>query len=244
MDLGKVQEVRAEMERANARRLQPRFIRAFFEEAFAHLDGRSHRREGSRLELSRVPGAVRTRDRLIGAGAVVLPRYERVCFDKEGIDGPPPATLIAPGHPLLDAIIDLVGERHGKLLRQGAVLIDEQDASTEARLLVFLHHAVTDGHRRRDGGNIVISERLQFVELYGEVGRATPASLPISTIGRLRRRNESCLATSRMQPGCGATPRISPVPMPSSIWCPATSTRCAPSACERSTRSSARSGHA
>jgi hypothetical protein len=74
----------------------------FFEDAFAHFDGRSHRREGNRLELSRVPGAIRARDRQIGAGAVVLPRYERVCFDKEEIEGPPPAALIAPGHPLLE----------------------------------------------------------------------------------------------------------------------------------------------
>jgi hypothetical protein len=77
---------------------------------------------------------------------------------------------------LLEAMIDLVAERHGKLLKQGAVLIDDHDASVEPRLLVFLRHAITDGRRRKDGGNLIVSERLQFVELRPD-GRARNAGI-------------------------------------------------------------------
>jgi hypothetical protein len=39
--------------------------------------------------MTRVPGTIRERDRLIGRGDPILERYERVCFDKSKIDGPP-----------------------------------------------------------------------------------------------------------------------------------------------------------
>ncbi len=39
MDIAKVQQIREEMERAQARRLQPHFIASFFLEAFAQLGG-------------------------------------------------------------------------------------------------------------------------------------------------------------------------------------------------------------
>ena len=39
MDAGRVQRVRAEMERADARRLQPHYIESFFREAFQQLGG-------------------------------------------------------------------------------------------------------------------------------------------------------------------------------------------------------------
>jgi hypothetical protein len=200
----------------------------------------SHRRERNRLELSRVPGIIRARDRLIGTGAVVLPRYERICFDKNEIDGPPPAALIAPGHPLVDAIIDLVGERHGKLLKQGTVLVDEQDASTEARLLVFLRHAITDGRRRKDGGNLVVSERLQFVELYPD-GRARNAgAAPYLDYRPPTAEEREALADVLDAPWLRQTPKISPVPTRSNTWYPGISTRSARSACHRSIRSSGR----
>ena len=39
MDTSKVEQIRADMERANARKLQPHFIKAFFVEAFQALGG-------------------------------------------------------------------------------------------------------------------------------------------------------------------------------------------------------------
>lgn len=168
MTAAEVAGVRAEMERAEARRLQPRFIRAFFEEAFGALGGTLRPREPGRFEATSVPAAVRApADPRVPDPAPrrsrdpVPPRYARVCFEKRFCAGTPQAALLAPGHPLLDATVDRVLDRCGEDLRRGAVLVDEGDAGEEPRALVILAHAIRDGTGR------TVSERLQFVLLDG-----------------------------------------------------------------------------
>lgn len=165
MDLSRVQALREEMDRARARKLQPHFIQSFFLSAFERLGGRAQRREAGRWEITHVPQSIRDRDRMIGTGAPVLRRYERVSFDKAYLEPQPRAMLVGPGVPLLDSTIDLVLEQHRSLLKQGAVLIDEQDASETPRLLFYLEHAIRDGRRLGSGEANVISQRLQFVEV-------------------------------------------------------------------------------
>ena len=76
MDASRVCRIREEMERAEARRLQPHYIELFFLEAFKRLGGTIRQREPRRLEVTHVPAPIRNRDRLIGMGEPVLPRYE------------------------------------------------------------------------------------------------------------------------------------------------------------------------
>ena len=165
MDPNAVVTIREEMERAQARRLQPHFIGAFFREAFQHLGGRMAEREKGRLEILRVPPGLKHRDRLIGRGDPVLDRYARVTFDKALIPGKPQAELVTPGHPLLDAVVDVVLERFQPLLQQGAVLVDEADDGLAPRLLVYLEHAIRDGRVAKTGEPRVVSQRMQFIHL-------------------------------------------------------------------------------
>ena len=161
--------VKEEMEKAEARRLQPFFVRSFFQKAFAALGGSIHPREAERFEITHVPAAIRERDRLISGRnrrdlAPVLKRYERVCFTKEAVrpldrPGADFAQLLHPGHPLLLSISDLILEQHGNLLRQGAILVDPADEGTEPHLLFLLTHEISSG----DGQ--VLSKRLQFVRV-------------------------------------------------------------------------------
>ena len=178
LDPSTVSAIREEMERAQARRLQPHFIGAFFREAFALLGGRITEREKGRFEITRVPGVLKERDRLIGRGDPVLDRYARVTFEKTLIAGQPQAELLAPGHPLLDAVVDLVLERFQRLLGQGAVLVDETDESMEPRLLVYLEHAIRDGRTGRTGEPRVISQRLQFIHLNEDGNAVDGGSAP------------------------------------------------------------------
>jgi SNF2 family DNA or RNA helicase len=83
MDSSRVARVREERERAEARRLQPHYIESFFLEAFRRLGGAPRQREPRRYEITHVPAPIRNRDRQIGAGDPVLPRYERITFEKE-----------------------------------------------------------------------------------------------------------------------------------------------------------------
>jgi hypothetical protein len=131
MDASRVHKIREEMERAEARRLQPHYVESFFLEAFKALGGTVKQRENRRFEISHVPAVVRNRDRLIGVGEPVLSRYERIVFEKGLINPPgqPLAAFVCPGHPLLDATLDLTLERHRDLLKRGAVLVDESEGS-------------------------------------------------------------------------------------------------------------------
>jgi SNF2 family DNA or RNA helicase len=167
MDVSRVQRIREDMERAEARRLQPHYIESFFHAAFQRLGGTSKRREPRRYEVTHVPAAVRSRDRLIGIGEPVLPRYERIAFEKSLVApvGQPLAAFVCPGHPLLDAVIDLTLERHQDLLKRGAVLVDERDPGLQPRVLFYLEHAIQDATPTRTGDRRVISKRMFYVEL-------------------------------------------------------------------------------
>lgn len=165
MNPSSVAEVREQMERAAARRLQPHFIGAFFREAFTMLGGRIAEREKGRFEILRVPSILKERDRLIGRSDPVLDRYARITFEKALIAGQPQAELMAPGHPLLESLVDVILERFQPLLAQGAVLVDDADDGVEPRLLVYLEHAVRDGRTSRTGAPRAISQRLQFLFL-------------------------------------------------------------------------------
>ena len=172
-----VSAIREQMERAQTRRLQPHFISAFFREAFNLLGGRIAEREGGRFEITRVPGILKHRDRLIGRGDPVLDRYARIVFDKSLVIGQPQAELVAPGHPLLDAVVDVILERFQPLLGQGSVLVDDADDGGNPRLLIYLEHAIRDGRAAKSGEARAISQRLQFIQLKedGSAADAGPA---------------------------------------------------------------------
>lgn len=167
MDASNIQRIRADMERADARRLQPHYIESFFLEAFKGLGGNSRQREPRRFEITHVPAPVRNRDRLIGIGEPVLPRYERIAFEKALVapQGEPLAAFVCPGHPLLDSVIDLTLERHRDLLKRGTVLVDERDPGIKPKVLFYLEHAIQDAGVNRDGSRRVVSKRLMYVEL-------------------------------------------------------------------------------
>ena len=170
MDSSRVARIREDMERAEARRLQPHYVESFFLAAFKRLGGTIREREPRRYELTHVPAPVRHRDRQVGAGDPVLARYERIAFEKPLIapPGQPLAAFVCPGHPLLDAVLDLTLERQRDLMRRGTVLIDERDTGTSPRVLFFLEHAIRDASLTGSGDRRTISRRLLFVEMDAE----------------------------------------------------------------------------
>ncbi len=105
----------------------------------------------------------------------MLRRYERITFDKESITvpGKPVAEFVCPGHPLLDATIDVLLQRHRTLLRDGAILVAEADPRTEPRALVYLEHAIQDGRIDARGP---AARRLEALRVRrGRPGRGGPA---------------------------------------------------------------------
>jgi superfamily II DNA or RNA helicase len=173
MDATQVQKIREEMERAEARRLQPHFIESFFLEAFRLLGGSIKERETRRYEITHVPALIRQRDRLIGTGEPILGKYERITFEKSlcAVPGQPLATFVCPGQPLLGATIDLILERNRDLLKRGTLLVDPDDPGEAVRALFYLEHTIQDGRTDKAGNHRVVSRQLQFVET--DAGGAT-----------------------------------------------------------------------
>lgn len=178
MNLEDLYAVKEEMEKAEARKLQPYFIRAFFTEAFQNLSGEMRARESGRFEVRHVPAAIRERDRVIGETRTpVLKKYERICFEKNLVrmHGKPMADLIHPGHPLMHAATDLILSAHRGKLKQGAVLLDPNDDGLEPRMLLMVDHSVREsGDTHHHAQQRVASRRLQFVEIdqQGNAGHA------------------------------------------------------------------------
>ncbi len=167
MDQVRILHIREEMERALAHRLQPHFIGSFFLEALRHLGGRYVEREPHRYEIKHVPTDIRNRNTHSGRRAHIQQSYERITFEKElvNVPGKPLAALVCPGHPLLDATIDLVLDRYRSLFKQGTILVNEKDESEEARVLFYLEHSIQDASLDTNGKRRTVSRQLQFIEI-------------------------------------------------------------------------------
>ena len=181
----------------------PHHIRSFFEAAFAQAGGVLRPRESGRAEITRVPAIVRDRHRLIGRGDPVLPCYNRVCFDKAQSAGREQAALIAPGHPRLDAVVDVTLERYRNVLTRGAVLVDENNQHERMQVLMTFRHAVCDGRTTRHGNPQTISERLRIVWLddEGRAGDGGPA--PHLDCGAVREEEQAQVAELLKAPWLG-----------------------------------------
>ncbi|MDK8685183.1 helicase-related protein [Corynebacterium pseudodiphtheriticum] len=152
-----LEEARVEMEKAQARRLQPGYIEAFFIQAFSELGGQIRKRETGRWEITRVPSIVITQARQSHHRQPISRRYERITFDQQHLrpisEGRilPAAELIAPGHPLLEATSELIIEKFHGDLSQGTILIDNRDDQLDyPAILHVVEQRITTQDARKD----------------------------------------------------------------------------------------------
>jgi superfamily II DNA or RNA helicase len=163
-DLVRVQRL---MEEARARRLQPHYIEWAFRRTFQRLGGRLARREHGRYEIAHVPPAIRA----VTKHGPVASRYERVTFELDliNVDGRPRADLLAPGHPLHDALAELTFTQLRPALERGTILVSPQ--VEEPTLLVGVVEEVVDG----TGESIARRFGYAYVNPAGQVSPAGPA---------------------------------------------------------------------
>jgi superfamily II DNA or RNA helicase len=161
--LADVAELRALMDEARARRLQPHYIEGAFRATFARLGGRMRRRERGRFEITHVPAQLRT-----AARGPIATRYERITFDIERvIDGDGArAELLAPGHPLHDAVTGEAVVRWQRLLERGTVLVSP--AVQDPRLLVGVVEEIVDATE----ASIARRFGYAYIDAHGEVQAA------------------------------------------------------------------------
>jgi len=167
LDITKIMDVRKEMERYNARKLQPHYVKAFFMQAFRKYNGTIAERERERFRIDYVPAKIRNRSKSLQNPLQVLKKYDRIAFSKSLIESPghPLADFICPGHPLLDTLIDLTLDDLGNLLNTGTIMVDETDPGEKVRLLFFLEHSIYDEVDDASSQGHLLSKTVHFVQV-------------------------------------------------------------------------------
>ncbi|WP_377480068.1 MAG: helicase-related protein [Microcoleus anatoxicus] len=161
MDTSKLRQIYENIERAEVHKLQPHFIVDFFVAAERLLGGNIQGGESGRYEVTFIPVSLRNR---------LSKRYRHICFEKTqaNLRDKPSAEFIYPGHPLLNHTIDLILEPYRALLKQGCILVDENDLSERVRILVYLEHSIQDARKDKSGNFRVVSRQMQYVEIDSE----------------------------------------------------------------------------
>ncbi|KUI22644.1 helicase [Mycobacterium sp. GA-1285] len=159
-------KLRAAMDEARARRLQPHYIELAFKAAFTRLGGRIAKRERGRYEIANVPAQLRA-----SKYQPIATKYDRVSFDLEHVhsDDTARADLLAPGHPLHDAVMDEAIHRFGGTLNSGTVLVSS--TLEKPHLLVGVIEEVADAT------GAAVSRRFgyAYVDEFGTVTPGGPA---------------------------------------------------------------------
>ena len=158
--------LRGTMQEARARRLQPHYVDLVFREAFTRWGGRIVRREKGRYEITQVPAALRS-----GKHGHIASGYARVTFDLDRVrpEGQARAELLAPGHPLHDAVMEHTVTSLGSTLQRGTVLVSPTIAVPQ--VLVGVVEEVVDA----DDVSVARRFSYAYVREDGSVVEAGPA---------------------------------------------------------------------
>jgi len=133
-----------EMRVAKENRLVPEYVEKFFLKATEKLGVKVEMRKDGFWRIANVPYELRNLpyDFKIKYG-IVFKEYDRFSFDKEkAFKGQ--AEFVAPGHPLLEAIIEKIFEKYGGEIERGAIFIDPSGIMDG--FIWFLEGQINDGN--------------------------------------------------------------------------------------------------
>lgn len=137
-----LQKMKLAMDEARARRLQPHYISQFFFSGFEKLQGRFVAKQGGTASIRRIPSEIH---RWAKNNSKPLPdRYDLITFNPDSEQAEYMSEFIAPGHPLLDGLVDVILDKYREALDAGTVLIDDADPDTEPWLLVTSSTEIRD----------------------------------------------------------------------------------------------------
>ena len=197
--------IREDMERAEARRLQPHYIESFFLEAFQRLGGIGQAARAAPLRGHPRPGAgaqPRPPDRHRRAGAAAL-RAHRLREVADRAAGPAAGRLrLSRPSAARRASSTSPSSATATCCKRGTVLVDERDPGTTPRVLFYLEHAIQDASLTRSGERRVVSKRMLYVELDADGDDAPPPLRALSRLPAAGRR--ASRASRRSSPGPSA----------------------------------------
>lgn len=171
-------QIKQAMEQARERKLQPGAIGAFTKAALERFGGTIYPRERDRYEVSFVPSEVVAKAE--AEGASVARSYERITFTPSAVkvEGAPDAVLLAPGHPLLDTLVNHTIETLSDALTTGTVLVDCRDVPvTTPHLLYIVEQTV----RTAESSSEVVSHHFDYVVIPADEAEASKAPVEVGS---------------------------------------------------------------
>lgn len=162
-------------ETSDEKRLQPIYVRLFFEEAFALLGGTWREIRKSIFVIDSLPPLVAehlNKNYRISADITEL----KFCFDKkvfldyQNVPDLGFVHYINPGNPVFDSLVQVVREHFREDALRGAILISPEE--TSEYLAWFVKSQIVDGRKKKDGESVT-DERLGLVFKDGDQWRLT-----------------------------------------------------------------------
>ena len=174
------QEAHALKEQSDEKRLQPIYIRQFFEKAFGFIGGTLTEERPSVFTIRQLPESLAQRLRT-EYNVLINPVQWRLCFDKQlfleqqrQVADLTRTYYINPGNPLFDALVQLIRHQCRNDALQGVVLVSPEDTQPFTAFLV--KSQITDHRKAVDS---IADERLVLVcqQSDGSLSVTSPAKL-------------------------------------------------------------------
>ncbi len=165
-----LQKVLGETRLAKENRLVPEYIERFFNRACAFLSVSVEQRKDGLWRVPNVPYQIReVSPTFKNSFGEVFREYSKIAFDKDTARNQQ-AVFVAPGHPLIEAVIERLLQSSAADLQKGAIFADP-DGKLDG-LLWFVEGEI------RDGANTIASKRLfaLYQPEHGDI-RVVPASI-------------------------------------------------------------------
>jgi len=155
-------------------KLIPEYLENFFVRAFDAIAGKGkvRRRGDGFLSIKWVPAEIKDISYEVRMRyGLVDDHYPKFTFNKDLLKEEETADFVAPGHPLMEAVIEKVLEKFGPHMRMGAVY-EDPDGELNG-LIWFLEGSVTDGMGE------VVGKRMfaVYAPVEGEIRQIQPAVL-------------------------------------------------------------------
>jgi superfamily II DNA or RNA helicase len=169
IDLSRIKE---EREKAEENRLVPEYIESFSLRAFPRFGGVIEKRRDGFYRVSKVPAKLRRVSvKFKNIFGKVDRNYPKISFRKEELFKEEQVEFVAPGHPLLETVVEGALENFRRSANNGAVFLDPE--GSKEGLIWFLQGEV------RDGLNNVVGRRLfaLYQNKDGNISEVSPAIL-------------------------------------------------------------------
>jgi hypothetical protein len=153
-------------ENSDEKRLQPIYVRLFFEKAFRHLGGELSELRHSIYQIDRLPDTLNTELRDTYRIHFDAIRSIRFCFDKQvfldyqNVGDLGKVHYINPGNPVFDSLVNVVLHQYREDMLKGTVLISPDD--TESYFAFFVKSQIVDNRLSKKEDSIA-DERLMMV---------------------------------------------------------------------------------